>query len=866
MNRSFFAYPFIVLIFFGLFSVLSVVSNNAKAQDTGIIIEDAEFISYNASIYSSDLISVSREVAPRIIFEYGDNIIQKVLYKSDELSTVASDVSARIIVEYADSIFEYSLQGAIIPNAQQRILVEYADSIISRDLLRPPSPLTSPPKTNMTLKGILGLNGWFTSDVIVNMSANVPIEKIEYSLDNVTWSIFTAPFTLTEEGYHHIYYRSTDTAGNVEETRKEIIKIDKTPPIGSIQINDGALYTDSRTVTLTLNATDTASGLSQMRFVNHGYWTDWEPYNSQRRWNLSLGEQTLQISADSQNVTVTVYAQFMDNAGLVSNAFDTIIFTFKIPQPITLNKPNVTSTAGYYTVFLTWTESADPDFLCYQVITSYRESLQPQIGYVDEWFFEEMRGQLIYDRSTTSYKVENIPTSWSKCYLIVRTFNKQWIFSDSNVVEYTLSIPGPTPPPYIPWPLETILIVIGGILGVSATGFVAHRMYKNRKTVRHGITSERKEIRKYPWLDLSIGGIAGLIPIFLWLFLYYRLSVLWFGVIWGCNLVINSIIFNIFVFKEKTLIRRAGAFAAYISYFSLVIYLFYISTGGAAIENPWFIVFAISLFIPGINTIACLVISGLMLHSLPTTTIPVTSIGLPIHFVAISLPIYSIPITFYISQKLHHRYNVSRIKLISKLIESGEKTYKEGNLIKAAEHYVKALLKGLKVNYGHIDNLIGWYVYIARKIVYRAAFSCKEEDKKNLDKIIKLQRTLKSNKLLSTPPQAGDSGRQAISIREIFKLDLLIEKAQKNDLDYIVQDALSDREFLTSFLEKISVAEINIADLADRLGYTADAVKKLLQKCIEEKRTEGHLTLDGQKFISKALVRDKIKEKLGFLN
>jgi len=315
MDKSLLTYLFIVLIFFWLFSILSVASNNAKAQESGIIIENAEFIYYNASIYSSDLVSVSREVAPRIILEYGDNIIQKVLYKSDELGTVASDVSARITVEYADSIFEYSLRGAVIPNAQQRILVEYADSIISRDLLRPPSPLTSPPKTNITLEGILGLNGWFTSDVVVNMSANVPVEKIEYSLNNVTWSIFTAPFTLTEEGYYFIYYRSTDTAGNVEETREEMIKIDKTPPVGSIQINDGAIYTDSRTVTLTLNATDTASGLSQMRFVKYGYWTDWEPYNSQRRWNLSLGEQTLQLSTDSKNVTVTVYAQFMDNAG-----------------------------------------------------------------------------------------------------------------------------------------------------------------------------------------------------------------------------------------------------------------------------------------------------------------------------------------------------------------------------------------------------------------------------------------------------------------------------------------------------------------------------------------------------------------------
>lgn len=864
MNKSFFAYLFIVLLFFGLFFVLSVVSDNIKAQDSLIIVEDAEFISYNASIYSSDLVNISRDVVPRIVVEYGDNIIQNALYKSNELSTVASDVSARIILEYADSIFEYSLQGTIMPNVHQRIIVEYADSIVSWDLLRPPSPLTSPPVTNFTLNGTLGLNGWFTSDVVVNMSANVPVEKIEYSLDNVTWFNFTTPFTLTEEGYHHIYYRSTDTAGNIEETREEIIKIDKTPPTGNIQINNGALYTDSKTVTLTLNATDTVSGISQMRFIKYGDWTPWEPYNTQRKWNLSLNEEKLQLSYDAQNVTIAVYAQFMNDAGLVSNASDTIIFTFKIPQPVTLNKPNITSTTGYSTVFLTWTESTDPDFLCYQVITSYQGPLQPQIGYVDEWFFEEMRGQLIYDRSVTSYKIDIRDYEISECYFKIRTFNKQWMFSDSNVVvaEFTLASPGTTPLPYVPWSLETLIIIISGILGVSATGFVAHRMYKNRKFARYGIMPTKKENGKYLWVDLSIGGIAGLIPIFLWLFLYYHFSSLQFTVIWGCNLIMNSILFNIFIFKEKTLIRRVAAVAAYILYFSFVIYAFYISSSGAAIKDPWFIAFAISLFIPGINTIACLVLFALNLHTVFTITVPVNLINPPILFVAISSPLFSLPLTFYISQKLHQRYNASRVKLISKLIEKGEKSYKEGKLIKAAEHYVKALLKGLKMNYEYIDVLIDWYVYFAKNIVYKATFSCKEEDRKNLDEIIKLQRTLKNNKLLATLQQADDSSKQAISKLEISKLDILIEKAQANDLDFIVHDALSDKGFLASFLEKTCAAEIEIGDLAYRLGYTTEAMKKLLQECMKEGKIEGCFTRDEQKFISKVHLRKILSDKI----
>ncbi|MEM2738674.1 MAG: hypothetical protein QXK93_06795 [Candidatus Bathyarchaeia archaeon] len=858
MNKTPFAYLFTVFLLLGLFSILASIPNNATAEENGIIVEEAEYISWNSSIYPDDLISKAHAVTPRILIEYVDKIIQQYFYKSSELNSAARAVTERIIVEYADSIFDYGLQAATFPNTPLRIIVEYADSIISKDLLRPPSPLTSPPITNLTLHGDLGLNGWFTSSVAVNMSTNVPVKGTEYSFDNITWLNFTSPFTLNEEGYHRIYYRSIDTAGNIEQTKEEIIKIDKTPPIGYVQINAGAEYTDSRKVTLTLNAVDNVSDVSQMRFFKYGSWTKWEPFTTQKSWNLSLSDQNLPVNWLSQNITVTIRAQFMNNAGLMSNASDTIIFTPKVPTPVSLNKPNVTTTASYYSALLSWSQSTDPDFLCYQVIIS-RQPLQPSTGYVDDWFFEEMQGQLIYDRSITSYKIEKIPTSIPKYYFTIRTYNNQWIYSDSNAViaEFSSVGPGPTPLSFISWSLEIILAVISSIFGIGAVCFVSRRIYLKRKGVIH-----TKGKVKHPWLDLFVGGVGGLIPIFLWLHFYPNLSILWFVIIWGINLILNSILFNTLVLKKTTVTRRLVAIMLYLLYFSLLIYTFYSLSGGTVLQDPMFIAFAIALFIPVINTLACLVIIGLQLYSLYHVTTYPSATNVPILVACISLPLYSFSLTYKISQKLHYKYKVSQSAIIPKLIEKAKESYNMGKLVDAAEQYAKALLKGLKINYEYIDVLLDWYIYLAKNIIFKAIFSGRKEDKENFERIVRLQRMLKSDEFLAKPPQAGDSSKLALSRHQFSKLDMLIEKAQANDLDFVVHEAIQDKEFLPSFLEKISVSEMEIIDLADRLGYDREIVKKLLQKCIQKGKVQGYLTLDEQKFISKFHVRNKLKEIL----
>jgi hypothetical protein len=90
--------------------------------------------------------------------------------------------------------------------------------------------------TTIGLSGNLGENGWYGSDVEVNLTVTHACDGVgffvtEYSFDGVNWITYTGPFIISTEGMTTLYYRSTDNAGNVEETKIETVKIDKTDPI-----------------------------------------------------------------------------------------------------------------------------------------------------------------------------------------------------------------------------------------------------------------------------------------------------------------------------------------------------------------------------------------------------------------------------------------------------------------------------------------------------------------------------------------------------------------------------------------------------------------------------------------------------------
>ncbi|MHC4754446.1 MAG: hypothetical protein ACYTBP_04825 [Planctomycetota bacterium] len=121
-----------------------------------------------------------------------------------------------------------------------------------------------------------------------------------------------------------IYYfgtRAKDNAGWFEAipsgSGDDKTVFDTKDPIGSIQINGGDPETSSLIVTLDLSASDTLSGVSQMRFSNNNStWSSWEAYSTvKNNWDLSAFGGTSDLGLK------TTYVQYKDKAGNISISY-----------------------------------------------------------------------------------------------------------------------------------------------------------------------------------------------------------------------------------------------------------------------------------------------------------------------------------------------------------------------------------------------------------------------------------------------------------------------------------------------------------------------------------------------------------------
>jgi hypothetical protein len=171
-----------------------------------------------------------------------------------------------------------------------------------------------------------------STSVTLNLSASDPgsgVAEMRFSNDGINWSTWepysgSKTWTLSAgDGSKNVYVQFKDNAGNISEAYIDDIVIDTTPPTGSIVINSGATYTNNISASLTLSASDSDSGVSQMRFSNNsgGPWSLAEPYSSTRaNWNLS------QYGGDSKAGYKTVFVQYRDSAGNWSDSFSTSIY------------------------------------------------------------------------------------------------------------------------------------------------------------------------------------------------------------------------------------------------------------------------------------------------------------------------------------------------------------------------------------------------------------------------------------------------------------------------------------------------------------------------------------------------------------
>jgi hypothetical protein len=142
-----------------------------------------------------------------------------------------------------------------------------------------------------------------------------------------TWSAWepvgpTKSWVLTSaNGKKTVYVQYLDGAFNISTSVSDSIFLDSVRPTGGITINGGAASTATRSVTLTLAATDAApaSGVAYMRFRNGsaGTWSRWQPYGTSKAWTLTTGAGTKRVEVQ--------FRDWAANNSLI--AYDTIVYS-----------------------------------------------------------------------------------------------------------------------------------------------------------------------------------------------------------------------------------------------------------------------------------------------------------------------------------------------------------------------------------------------------------------------------------------------------------------------------------------------------------------------------------------------------------
>ncbi|MBI4397971.1 MAG: RHS repeat protein [Candidatus Omnitrophica bacterium] len=100
------------------------------------------------------------------------------------------------------------------------------------------------------------------------------------------------------EGENILTISESDAARN-QTTLTFKVTLDSQAPFGTIEVNEGALYTTSPDLQITLNIQDQVSGLDKARFSLDGgmNWTDWETFTSSRALSIleNYGEKDIRV-------------------------------------------------------------------------------------------------------------------------------------------------------------------------------------------------------------------------------------------------------------------------------------------------------------------------------------------------------------------------------------------------------------------------------------------------------------------------------------------------------------------------------------------------------------------------------------------
>lgn len=236
------------------------------------------------------------------------------------------------------------------------LISETDDSDISNDIVVSSAIIvgTLPNSPNL----ISPSNGSYTKDNTPYFDWSSVSEAEEYNIQVDNNSSFSSPEidqTISSSSYTPVSSLSDGTCywrvktknsfgnwGNWSSTRNLIVDT-QSPVQGNLSINNGAAYTNSTSVTLTLSA----SGASEVQFKkDSSSWSSWYSYSSSRSWTINSGDGSHYI-----------YVKYKDLAGNESPIIsDYIRLDTSAPSvPLGLS----TETRGMKKIRLNWNSSSD---------------------------------------------------------------------------------------------------------------------------------------------------------------------------------------------------------------------------------------------------------------------------------------------------------------------------------------------------------------------------------------------------------------------------------------------------------------------------------------------------------------------------
>jgi hypothetical protein len=159
------------------------------------------------------------------------------------------------------------------------------------------------------------------------------------------WGVWTAASATASwtmpagDGLKTVDAEFRDGAGNVSDVVSDTILLDQTAPEVTLDVADGKSFTDSRTVSVHIQATDAGSGLMDMRFRRvtiGGPWEGWLAYQDHYTWSVTLGDGSKTIEAQVRDRAGNVSTVASDSVTLDSTAPECTSFRINVGQEYVL--------------------------------------------------------------------------------------------------------------------------------------------------------------------------------------------------------------------------------------------------------------------------------------------------------------------------------------------------------------------------------------------------------------------------------------------------------------------------------------------------------------------------------------------------